>query len=154
MHIGNVWARKHTVIVILVSAPFPWSWVGDRGPQAWQLGLRYDIRIYLKTAGKNKEAWSYILYHFEITFCLPLLITRMWQPCYLAAAECYSEIIDFTHSSDLVSDCIHSCWSVPNVRCSAMHSGPAATASSGQPGSHNWFTLFYTTELPVLLHTA
>ena len=107
LHIGNVWACKHTVIVILVSAPSPWSWVGDWGPKAWQLGLRYDIRSYFKSSGKNKEAWSYILYHFEVTFSLPLLITRMWQPCYLAAAECYSEIIDFTHSSDLVSNCIH-----------------------------------------------
>ena len=35
-----------------------------------------------------------------------------------------------------------------------VRSGPAAVASSGQPGSHNWFTLFYATELPVLLHTS
>ena len=58
----------------------------------------------------------------------------MWQPCYLATAECYSEIIDFTQSSDLVSDCIHSCWNIPYVRCSSVQSGPAPAASSGQPG--------------------
>ena len=34
VHIGNVWGTKSTVIVILVSAPFPWSWVGDWGPKA------------------------------------------------------------------------------------------------------------------------
>ena len=58
----------------------------------------------------------------------------MWQPCYLATAECYSEIIDFTQSSDLVSDCIHSCRNIPYVRCSSVQSGPAPAASSGQPG--------------------
>ena len=36
VHLGNVWACKDTVIVILVSAPapFPWSWVGDWGLKA------------------------------------------------------------------------------------------------------------------------
>ena len=53
LHLGNVWACKDTVIVILVSAPapFPWSWVGDWGLKAGQFGLRHDIRIYLKSAG-------------------------------------------------------------------------------------------------------
>ena len=53
-----------------------------------------------------------LLYYFEITFSWILLIIRMWQPCYIAAAECYSEIIDFSQSCDLVSDCIHSWWSL------------------------------------------
>ena len=59
VHLGNVWACKDTVIVILVLAPFPWSWVGDWGLKAWQLGLRHDIRIYLKSAGWH---WDKLLY--------------------------------------------------------------------------------------------
>ena len=85
---------------------------------------------------------QYILYHFEFIFSLPLLITRTWQPCYLAAAECYSEIIYFTHSNNLVSDCIHSCQRIPYVQ-----SGHQQQLALLQLMSYNWFTLFYAFEL-------
>ena len=45
VHLGNVWALKLTVTLILVSALSPWSWVREWGLKAGLLGLSHDIRI-------------------------------------------------------------------------------------------------------------